>query len=260
MEFALFLRSACTFLQLSVLKFHIFVDKYKKFFKRAFRQIEAAGAEQLVLDLRDNGGGDPAPTVELLSYLLDEPFRLYRNVSAITRKFPDKRLILGNSKKLERIAALTFKKANGQYKVKGLMARLGGLVGTKTTKPSKYAFGGEVYVLVNPHSFSATGELAAILEDKERATFIGEQMGGNPNRNASGLFATLRLPNSDAKVRLPMILFETDVAFDTGGYGITPDYVVRHSVEDILQGKDAALDYTIQIIEKQDTITLLGNR
>ena len=47
-------------------------DKFKAFVDDAFDQIRRAGVRNLILDLRDNTGGDPVCTTHLLSYL--EPF------------------------------------------------------------------------------------------------------------------------------------------------------------------------------------------
>lgn len=64
-------------------------QRFKKFYKNAFEQVEAAGIKHLILDLRGNGGGDPMPTIELFAHLYPEPFTFYKEVTATTQNaFP----------------------------------------------------------------------------------------------------------------------------------------------------------------------------
>jgi len=58
-------------------------DKFKSFIDESFGRIRRAGVQNLILDLRDNGGGDPFCTTHLLSYL--EP----RPVPYFTRVYPN---------------------------------------------------------------------------------------------------------------------------------------------------------------------------
>ncbi|MDB4293423.1 S41 family peptidase, partial [Maribacter sp.] len=60
--------------------------KYHKFYAEAFRKIRMAEVKHLILDLRDNGGGDPKPQLALLSNLIDEPIVLYKRVYGVTNK------------------------------------------------------------------------------------------------------------------------------------------------------------------------------
>jgi len=48
-------------------------DKFKGFIDDSFNRIGKAGVKNLILDLRDNGGGDPFCTTHLLSYLEPKP-------------------------------------------------------------------------------------------------------------------------------------------------------------------------------------------
>lgn len=46
----------------------------------AFHLIKERKIENLILDLRNNEGGDEYQQIELMSYLYDKPFKLYRNI------------------------------------------------------------------------------------------------------------------------------------------------------------------------------------
>ena len=70
---------------IAVMKIHEFggfVDAERKkplekFFQESFDAMDRKGTKKLVLDLRNNGGGEDELGKQLLSYLLDKPFKYY---------------------------------------------------------------------------------------------------------------------------------------------------------------------------------------
>ncbi|MCS7478251.1 S41 family peptidase [Umezawaea endophytica] len=100
-----------------------------------------ADARALVLDLRENRGGDPATVALVCGYLLDEPTHLN------TMYFRD---------------GETYQQYWSPAYVPG--KRFGG------TKP--------IYVLTSPRTFSGAEELAYDLQQLGRATVVGERTGG----------------------------------------------------------------------------------
>ena len=116
-----------------------------------------AGADALLLDLRDNRGGDPRTVAFLCGYLLDEPAHLVTMHS--------------------RDPAETVQSWSAPW-VPG--PRFGG------TKP--------VYVLTGPDTFSGAEELAYDLQNLSRATIVGERTrGGAHPRHGYRLHAHLEL-------------------------------------------------------------------
>ena len=55
-------------------------DKFKGFIDESFDRVRKAGVRHLILDLRDNGGGDPFCTTHLLSYLEPRPVPYFARV------------------------------------------------------------------------------------------------------------------------------------------------------------------------------------
>jgi len=58
-------------------------DDFTAFMDRSFQEIKDKGIDNLVLDLRFNGGGSPESSIYLLQYLADQPFTYFPNVDAI---------------------------------------------------------------------------------------------------------------------------------------------------------------------------------
>ncbi|MEM6316251.1 MAG: S41 family peptidase [Bacteroidota bacterium] len=229
-------------------------QKFKPFFKEAFEKIERAGVEHLILDLRSNGGGDPKPTVALLAHLIDEEFTFYKDITALQKKLPNKQYYVDQPVFWHNtMHKVGFKKRGNSYAVKETgLTRLFGAAGLKPTKPAKTVYQGELYVLTNAASFSATGETIAVIKDRNLATFIGEEAGGNPNQNTSGTSLMMELPNSKCLVEMPFWLFEMNVDFENTGHSIIPDYPVRNTIDDVLAGRDAVMAFTLGLIAEQE--------
>ncbi len=224
-------------------------QKFKKFFKKSFETIAAAKIDHLILDFRNNGGGDPVPTIELFAHLHPEPFTFYKSVKSNMRKIEDNELY-GIGWFYRTVHKIGFKKKGDQYEPNWLV-RLFGVKGFKPSKPNKTIYDGKVYVLTNASSFSATGEMTSILKSHNRAVFIGEEPGGNPNTNTSGLQALMTLPNTGNRIVMPFWQWEMNTTFGNTGYGVKPDYPIRPSIQDMIDGRDVVMDFTLSLIQKK---------
>ncbi|GAB4036325.1 S41 family peptidase [Spirosoma gilvum] len=217
---------------------------YKAFLAESFREIKRQGIQHLVLDLRNNEGGEESWGVELYSYLAQHPFRYYDHISVRQKKgfsFP------AWSSKLYRMAKFMVVKKRGDAYVfthhKGL----------HTTKPKAGAYAGKLYVLLNGTSFSVTTELSARIHADKRAVFIGQESGGGYKLNSSGIFAITQLPNSKIDLGIGMFGFNMAnvSAYPYTDRGIIPDHLVEPTVEDILTQRDRIMDYALKYIQNQ---------
>lgn len=192
---------------------------YKQNFKSViasfFEQIKNSQTENLILDLRNNQGGDIENGVYLLSYLLDKPFSIVQKYYRVDKN------------KLKQCKGPSLGRHN----------------------PKSNPFKGKLYVLINGGSFSNSGIVASCLESNLRATFIGQETGGNPNVIA-GFTKDITLPNTKVQVQLPTKQFVITDKFNNDGHGVIPDHTVEPILKDILENKDTVLDYTIELINK----------
>jgi len=226
--------------------------KYSKYYSDAFKKIKKANVQNLILDLRDNGGGDPKPQMALLTHLCNQPIILYKKVYAITKKLSNKELYEGNISWLNFKLGIALKKHGNVYELKNWVAKKFG-ISDKPTPPSQNVFTGKLYVLIDGGSFSATGEVAGMLKSyRKDIIFIGEETGGNPIQNTSGIMVFMNLPNSKIRVRQSLICFEANVDLTKNRHGIIPDYYVRNSIEDELSNRDAIMDFTLGLIKSGD--------
>ena len=217
---------------------------HKKFFKESFQKIKENKVQYLIIDMRGNGGGDPEPTIALFSHLYDKPFHFYDDMALLVNKIPNAKLYDSGAKILNLLAWARVKKKDGSYVVKMLKKY-------RNCQPAKNVFKGKTYMLTDPLSFSATGEMTGIIKDYNLATFIGKEPGGNPVSNTSGVMLPLVLPNTKIRVVLPVVQFVMAVKMENTGYGVKPDYEMKNTIWDEIEGRDAAMDFTLDLIKKK---------
>ena len=112
-------------------------------------------------------------------------------------------------------------------------------------------FNGQLYILTNGDSFSATGEFASFIKHyRNNVIFIGEEVGGNALQNTSGLMRKITLPNSQQQVTIPIITYKMNVNPENSSHGVMPDHWVKNTITDELEGKDQVMDFTVDLIKK----------
>ena len=214
---------------------------YKKFLAQAFQEIKARNCNSLILDLRDNEGGEEKYGIKLYQYLAQHPFRYYDRIGVRQKKalsFP------AYTPKLYRLLRGLVVKKRGEGYVFTAQR------GLKTLKPARHAFAGKLYVLINGGSFSVSTEFAARVHADRRGTFIGQETSGAYEGNNSGIFAITQLPHSKIDLGVPLFGFHmANLPVDLQkGQGIRPDYVVIPTIEDVIAGNDPALQVVRQLI------------
>ena len=201
--------------------------------KKAFQKIAASGAQTLLLDLRDNGGGQDKLGKMLFSHLVDAPFSYYDELTI-------KRANLSFAEHVDGSAVIPSSmlaaRADGLFSLKG-HPNLG------IQQAGAPAFKGKVIALINGRSFSTTSELITQLHDKQRATFVGEESGGAYHGSTSGNDVTLVLPNSALRVVIPLVTYRLAVSGQhPNGRGVVPEVKVVPGIADYLSEKDVVLE------------------
>ncbi|MFD2561479.1 S41 family peptidase [Aquimarina rubra] len=212
---------------------------FKRFLRETFQEIDTKDISTLLIDLRDNMGGYPEASNQLLEYLINETITPYKLEYAITDN------IFNHEYFEDDIYFKHFKRQNlvereGKYFVKGA-------VDTKLM-PNKYAYNMELFILMNASSSSTTGQLIGLIKAYTEAIFIGEESGGNPVGIVANDILTLMLPNSKIEVKLPVIYSELNVDFQNSGRGIIPDIPITQTIDDLLKGKDTTLEHALKWI------------
>lgn len=218
-----------------------------------FELIDDQKVEHLIIDLRNNGGGDDITSRELFRHVSSIPFTQFEDSYLITRKIPNKDYYSENIGRMNSFAKVGIKKGDDNLyrlnKVGRIFFRADGML--KEHKPTKKPFKGQIYTLTNAYSFSAAGEIASLLKEYTNSLFIGEEPGGNATNVVAGEIFTLTLPHSKNRVRIPVVHNRVSASITPSDHGILPDYKIRNSIEDELLGRDVALEFTFSLIDKK---------
>jgi hypothetical protein len=221
------------------------IDKFSrkrtdKAYRKIFRKLRENKSENLVVDLRNNGGGSLENSYNLLSYLMDTVKT--QTLRTSIKNYPYRKYTQGNIfLKLTRLGLSIIGKKVKQNDTDNFVY---------TIKPRrKNHFNKKIIVLINGGSFSASCIVAAYLKKSNRAIFIGEETGGAIEGCNAGITPYYTLPNTKIKIRMPAFRVVHDVAPTPTGHGILPDYKIEYSIKDILAKKDLELAKAKELLE-----------
>jgi C-terminal processing protease CtpA/Prc len=195
-----------------------------------------------VLDLRDNGGGEDALGKLLFSYLVDQPFQYYDELTLKRDKYS---------------FAKYAEEAPPRLKPSSIRARPDGQFdylkhpNLGLQQPSLPTFQGRVFILMNGGSFSTTAEFLTQAHSHQRATFIGEESGGGYFGNTSGNHMILQLPNTKTRLVVPLLTYyENTLRPHAKDRGVFPDYPVQRTIDDYLKGRDPEWELALKLARK----------
>jgi hypothetical protein len=210
---------------------------WKPWLSNAFAEIAAKNVRELVVDIRDLEGGDDRIGVELMSFLLREPFR-YTSDQAVTAY---ERVPYELARYLE-TWDYSFFDRTGQVERIGAGPQQGLFVvkprvrGERTITPAAGAFKGRTYLLVSGENSSAGFQLAWLAQQARAAILIGQPTGGNLRGLNGGQLTWVTLPNSSVSVDIPLLAHI--YAADTPDKSVVPDIVVPRTFEGLREGRD----------------------
>ena len=184
-------------------------DKALNGFKAAFDSIAATNA--LILDVRQNGGGDSGYGWNVLGYLTD---KLMQTGSYASRIYSPLRRARGESVVFEPVES-----DESSWPANG-----------------KKLYAKPVVVLTSGRTFSAAEDFAVVFDAMKRGTIIGEPTGGSTGQPLS-----FSLPGGVmARVCTKRDMYPDGTEWN--GKGIQPAVLVRPTVADAQAGRDTVLE------------------
>lgn len=228
-----------------------------EFYKKTFAKIKNAKSDYLIIDVRNNYGGSLYEINNLYSYLSDKPFTLIKPSQVTSKDIPLRTNYFRKSSPLDyAIKSLSypsyfFAQAFSTYKKDGKVFYK--MKADKPTKPNKEAFHGKVFVLINGGSFSASSIITAKLKNDKRAILVGEETGGANDGTVAGFYSYQKLPNSEIRFPIGLLLVQPNIDFSETKKGVVPDVEIKESLQDIIDKKDPQLDWIKGEIGKEKT-------
>jgi hypothetical protein len=237
-----------TVLQAAILNLNNFShNKVPSLIRRSFRETQKAGLGNMVIDLRNNGGGKIDNSTLLTRFVVDKPFRIADSVSA-------KDLRLAHRKHTQAAWvyryfrwAFSKRKEDGRWHISSTERQI--------YKPKKSNhFDGQLYVLTSGATFSASTLFLTKVYGQQNVTVIGDETGGGARGNSAVLVPKVTLPNTRVQLRLPLFRIVTNAGLPHNGRGIMPDVPVAVDSYYIQQGVDKKMQVVKSLIKEKTSI------
>lgn len=216
--------------------------KHLKAQRQLFKTANQNKTQNLIIDVRDNPGGNYFIAGMWLEYFINRKFRLV-DTSYLVKKEKiniDKKLIKSYT--------------SYRWGIKQDRQRNIYFLTTTTFKPKKKNFfNGNVYVITNAQSMSTASILAGFIKSENRGKIIGEETGNNYCAFCAGGKLVFELPNTQITVQLPLNLLVLEVkrTDEACQHGVLPDVEVLEDLNDRINNRDVQFLKTIQLISNK---------
>lgn len=202
----------------AILKLKSFEKSDRFFFKRIFSKLNENRSEILILDLRQNTGGNRNSAIELTKYLVDTIF----GYSILQPKLETKKYLNAKGKHFLFLSQLKY---NIVSALKSRRTELGRSFEYHYKPKSKNSYKGKIYVLTDGFTASSSTMLTSWLKQYSNAIFIGTQSSGGYNGNNGGSFPLITLPMSKIEIKFPAYRLILDKKSNQYS-GIIPDILI----------------------------------
>ena len=255
-------------LKLGYLKFETFSAfrvendsvKFKSLFEQVFSEVKKDGIENLIVDVRNNEGGDdnwqiatsyframPPDSSAGLSYVQSDKMTQLKYVE---QNEQNKQLLMAFQ---YNPYALVDKLPDGRFKLKPQYTEHD----TKGKPLMKDAYGGKVFLLQNGMTFSAgfafAGKMKHLIQkDGGFIKVIGEDNGDDMDAGvgSGGWSLNLVLPNSKVKVTIPITGGGVDVPYSIPTVNFL-DYKIIPTIADRINGIDTEIEFVKKMIKNK---------
>ena len=218
-------------------------NKLRSFFKQSFKEIKKKKIQNLVVDVRGNGGGSVVLSNLLTKYIADTSFVIADSLYAIRRGSEYGKYRSGSFFNWLFLQFLTRKRKDGHYHF--------ALYDNKAFKPkSKNHFQGTTYILTGGNTFSAASLFTKSLIDQEDVIVVGEETGGGAYGNSAWLIPDVTLPNTGVRYRLPLFRLVIDKE-EKKGNGVQPEVLALPTVEAIRRNEDYKMEKVKELIRQK---------
>ena len=201
------------------------LEKFKIFIDSTFKQIKENNIKNLIIDVRENGGGDSNIGDEFFQYISPCTFKqIFKTLIKYSRlqKYDYKYI---RDKDLQDSSCLN--KPNGLveiYQSDSLSIKL---------RKNPLRFKGKIYLLTSTYTFSSAADFAQCFKYYKMGKIIGEETGGWLVCYGDNIYGSL--PNSKLNFTISHKFFINVGANENDWHGVIPDITIPSA---------KALDYT----------------
>lgn len=210
--------------------------EFEEFIRNGFKQINQRRIKSLIVDLRNNAGGNDSFSNYLVSFIADKPFKWSSKFQLKTS-----RLLKDDTQKHRDITQPYWQQ---------VMEHPSGSIyeydfGLYEPQPVEQRFKGQVIVLINRQTHSQSAVTAAQIQDYGWAVIAGEETADLPSLYASQF--SFQLPETGITVKVAKGKI-TRISGSEALKGVLPDIYLK---PDITSGDDNVLSSAVSLLKEK---------
>ncbi|MGL4629968.1 MAG: S41 family peptidase [Leadbetterella sp.] len=229
---------------------------YSKYIDSVFNYLDQNTTQNLIIDIRNNPGGNDPNYEEVFKYLTDKVFFEHKSAYSIFKQIPYLQYFFGTNTNNKYTEAetnemqsflntfLSDEKDGKYYELQN-----------PPYEPKKPLFKGEVYLLIDENVASAASHFASLIRAfAKNAIIVGvETSGGYYNHNGH-IPVVYELPNSKILTKFSIVNVTQDAPSKPNqlkGRGTMPDYEVWQTFEDFMNNRDTQMEFVLNLISSK---------
>jgi hypothetical protein len=215
-------------------------QKFQGFLSSTFKDIQDKKASCVIIDLRENPGGNSELGQDMMDYLYDKPYRQFTRID-----FKISPLLRQQEPHYMEVAKAILKDHEpSDGEVVSVLTDSSPEEVRPSENPLRYK--GQVYVLIGPKTGSSAVMFASMAKYYSIATLVGEETG-----DTTALYGeTLQfiLPNSRLQIAVAC-KYVLSCGSKGDMRGVIPDHEIKQPPADLAKGVDTVLQFTLDLIK-----------
>ena len=209
------------------------------------KQISRKSIDNLIIDMRNNPGGDIEVLNKLFSFIAKEDFQ--HEMYSVVTKQGDFDFFKHSTNHV--VGDMLFDDYEYDEKSTYYVKNHNEIFSPDTA----VNYFGKIYVIANEQTFSAASVFTGLVKKHDRGVVVGRETGTAYHQMKALRFEKLILPNSSYIVHFPLVKIVADTIYNERfpyGRGVMPDYPVKITLEEMeSRDGDRLFNYTMQLIE-----------